>query len=327
MAEVKELRDGYGRRLNYLRISVTDRCNYRCLYCMPPEGVKCLSHAEILRYEDIKFLCRVFRGLGVEKFRFTGGEPLVRRGLVPFMKELREEMPDVKMALTTNASLLGSCARELAEARIDSLNVSLDTLDAEKFAKVTRVGSIDAVFEGISAAKAAGIENIKLNAVLIRGFNDGEVPALLSFARREGLLLRLIEFMPLQESIWKKDAFIVGRDLLAALPDGAAWEKSGRCGGSDGPAEYYMNRKTGDRIGIIAAVSNHFCKSCNRLRVSAEGKLRTCLFNPQETPLKEVIRRRDERLLREAIVAAAAEKPRCWDDVNNGDIKMSGIGG
>ena len=157
MAEVKELKDSYGRRLNYLRISVTDRCNYRCLYCMPSEGVECVSHADILRYEDIKFLCRVFRGLGVEKFRFTGGEPLVRRGLVPFLKELREEMPDVKIALTTNASLLVNFARGLAEAGIDSLNVSLDTVDAQKFAQVTRLGSIEDVFAGIAAAKARGV--------------------------------------------------------------------------------------------------------------------------------------------------------------------------
>lgn len=328
MAEVKELKDSYGRRLNYLRISVTDRCNYRCLYCMPSEGVECISHADILRYEDIKFLCRVFRGLGVEKFRFTGGEPLVRRGIVPFLKELREEMPDAKIALTTNASLLANFARGLAGALIDHLNVSLDTVDAQKFAQVTRLGRIEDVFAGIAAAKAEGIDNIKLNAVLIRGFNDTEVPAMLAYARREGLLLRLIEFMPLQESIWKKDAFIIGRDLLKTLPDGAAWEKSeGDGGSSSGPAEYYVNRKTGDRIGIITAVSNHFCKSCNRLRISAEGKLRTCLFNPKEIPLKELIQQRRENDLREAILAAAAAKPRCWDDVKNGNMKMSGIGG
>ena len=214
MAGLRELRDDYGRKLNYVRISVTDRCNYRCAYCMPPEGVKCLSHADILRYEDIKFLCRVFAGMGVGKFRFTGGEPLVRKGLVPFLKELHGELPGIKTALTTNASLLDEYSAQLAEAGIHSLNISLDTLDPEKFARITRIGTIDKVFAGIRAAKSAGIGNIKLNAVLIRDFNDHEIAEMLAFARREGLLLRLIEFMPLQDSVWTKIPLSAGRRSL-----------------------------------------------------------------------------------------------------------------
>ena len=327
MAGLRELRDDYGRKLNYVRISVTDRCNYRCAYCMPPEGVKCLSHADILRYEDIKFLCRVFAGMGVGKFRFTGGEPLVRKGLVPFLKELHGQLPVIKTALTTNASLLDEYSAQLAEAGIHSLNISLDTLDPEKFARITRIGTIDKVFAGIRAAKSAGIGNIKLNAVLIRDFNDHEIAEMLAFARREGLLLRLIEFMPLQDSVWNKDSFIGGEEILAMLPGGDAWKKSAGGGNDDGPAQYYFNEKTGDTIGIITAVSNHFCKNCNRLRVSAEGNLRTCLFNPDETALKELIQKRDAAALRETILRSVHEKPRCWSDINTGNLQMSGIGG
>lgn len=328
MAQLKELEDDYGRTLNYVRISVTDRCNYRCTYCMPAEGVKCLSHADILRYEDILFLCGVFNELGVSKFRFTGGEPLVRKGLVPFLKELKHELPSVKTALTTNASLLEPYAAELADGGIDSLNISLDTLDPVKFAQITRIGSLENVLNGIAAAKRAGISKIKLNAVLIRGFNDHEIGSLLAFARRNDLMLRLIEFMPLEDSVWDKNAFISGEEILKMLPGGEAWvKKSKPASTEDGPAQYYHNKQTGDNIGIITAVSNHFCKSCNRLRVSAEGSLRTCLFNPLETELKELIVKRDSAALKAQIIESVRQKPRCWNDINTGKLHMSGIGG
>ena len=328
MAQLKELQDDYGRKLNYVRISVTDRCNFRCTYCMPAEGVKCLSHADILRYEDILFLCGVFAELGVGKFRFTGGEPLVRKGLVPFLKQLKQQLPHIKTALTTNASLLEEYSAELADAGINSLNISLDTLDKDKFAQITRIGSLDKVMCGIEAAKRAGIKNLKLNAVLIRGFNDHEIPALLDFADEKGLMLRLIEFMPLEDSVWDKNSFISGEDILKMLPDGGAWEKSNRSHAKeDGPAQYYTNQKTGRSIGIITAVSNHFCKNCNRLRVSAEGSLRTCLFNPKETELKELIVKREREALKAKIVESVKEKPRCWSDINTGHLHMSGIGG
>lgn len=327
MAIGHEIKDEYGRLLNYVRISVTDRCNFRCTYCMPAEGVKCLSHSDILRYEDIEFVCRVFADMGVGKFRFTGGEPLVRKGMIPFLVKLKQDMPQVKTAITTNASLLENYAAELAQTGLHSLNISLDTLDPEKFAAVTRIGSIDRVLAGIRAAKLAGIRNVKLNAVLIRGFNDREIPELLSFARNEGLLLRLIEFMPIEDGVWDKNSFISGEEILSMLPEGSAWKRENSSSGEDGPAQYYTNEKTGDSIGIITAVSNHFCKSCNRLRLSAEGNLRTCLFNPAETPLRDLIEKRDEAALRERILEAVRRKPRCWDDVKTGKLHMSGIGG
>ncbi|HAJ93372.1 MAG TPA: GTP 3',8-cyclase MoaA [Synergistaceae bacterium] len=321
------LTDDFGRDLNYVRISVTDRCNYRCKYCMPAEGVEFLEHSEIMRYEEISFLCRVLWELGVRKVRFTGGEPLVRRGLVSFLKELNKEFPEMKTALTTNASLLGQYAEDLVQANLHSLNISLDTLDPVKFADVTRLGNIDDVISGIRAAVRAGIKNIKLNTVLIRGFNDGEIGSLMAFAKREKVLLRLIEFMPLEDDVWNEDAFISGEDILKMLPEGDLWKAEKPHSDQAGPAKYYRNEKTGDSIGIITAVSNHFCKYCNRLRVSATGKLRTCLFAPEEIPMRPLILNEDSEGLKTLILDSIKNKPRCWSDVRAGHQHMSGIGG
>jgi cyclic pyranopterin phosphate synthase len=246
---------------------------------------------------------------------------------VPFLKELKVQLPDVKTALTTNASLLAQYASELAEAGLHSLNVSLDTLDPQKFKKITRIGEIDSVFGGVKAAKEAGIKNIKLNTVLMKGFNDQEVPALLKYARREGFRLRLIEFMPLEDGVWSKDAFISGEEVLRTLPDGGCWRPLKIEADRDGlgPAQYYLNEKTDDVIGVITAVSNHFCSSCNRLRVSARGDLRTCLFSPAETPLRALIPEPEK--LKKAILEAVKSKPKCWNDIRNGQLHMSGIGG
>ena len=319
--------DDFGRNLNYVRISVTDRCNYRCKYCMPAEGVEFLEHSEIMRYEEISFLCRVLWELGVRKVRFTGGEPLVRRDLVSFLKELNGEFPEMKTALTTNGSMLGQYAEELAEANLHSLNISLDSLDPVKFADVTRLGNIENVISGIRAAVRAGIRNIKLNTVLIRGFNDGEIGDLMAFAKREKVLLRLIEFMPLEDDVWNEDAFISGEEILKMLPEGDSWQAEKPDSAQAGPAKYYRNEKTGDSIGIITAVSNHFCKYCNRLRVSATGKLRTCLFAPVEIPMRPLILNEDSEGLKELILDSIKNKPRCWSDVRAGHQHMSGIGG
>lgn len=319
--------DDYGRKLNYVRISVTDRCNFRCTYCMPLEGVKFLEHKDIMRYEEIYMLCGVLWELGVRKIRFTGGEPLVRKGMVPFLTELKQQFPMMKIALTTNASLLQEYAEELAAAHIHSLNISLDTLDPEKFAKVTRLGDLDKVLLGIRAAVKAGIKNIKLNTVLIRGFNDDEVDHLLKFSRKERILLRLIEFMPLEDGVWDKKNFISAEEILKLLPDGEFWKADNCESKEDGPAKYYSNSKSGDSIGIITAVSNHFCKHCNRLRVSASGNLRTCLFSPLEIPMRQLILNSDSEGLKRLILESVKNKPRCWDDIQTGHQHMSSIGG
>lgn len=322
-----QLTDAYGRTLRYVRISVTDRCNFRCTYCMPAAGVRCIDHDAILRYEDITFLCSVLWELGMRKFRFTGGEPLVRKGLVPFLGRLKADFPGMKLALTTNASLLDRYAGQLAQIGLHSLNISLDTLDREKFASITRTGSLDTVIKGIKAAVSAGIKNIKLNTVLIKGFNEAEIAGLLAFAKKEHLLLRLIEFMPIEDEVWSAANFISGTEIIGMLPDSKLWRPDKAGGEDEGPARYYVNKKTGDVIGVIEAVSNHFCDTCNRLRVSASGGLRACLFDEKETSLLEMIRGRDKDGLTELILSGVKEKPRCWDDVRKGRLHMSRIGG
>ena len=317
------LTDNFGRDLNYVRISVTDRCNYRCRYCMPPGGVEYLDHSEIMRYEEISFLCSVLRELGVWKVRFTGGEPLVRKGLVNFLKELNREYPDIKTALTTNGSLLGEYAEGLAEANLHSLNISLDTLDPVKFAEVTTWRDRQGHF-GIRAAVKAGLKNIKLNTVLIRGFNDGEIGAA---GLPKGRCSQADRVHASRGRCLEQDAFISGEEILRMLPDGDAWKAEKRGSELSGPAKYYTNERTGDSIGIITAVSNHFCKYCNRLRVSATGKLRTCLFAPDEIPMRHLLLDADREGLKKLILESIKDKPRCWNDVRTGHQQMSGIGG
>lgn len=322
-----EVIDSYGRHLNYVRISVTDRCNFRCTYCMPPEGVKRIDHNEIMRYEEILHLCMVFREFGVKKFRFTGGEPLVRRGVVPFLAKLRLQLPAVKIAMTTNAFLLEKYAQQLANVPIDSLNISLDTLNRNKFKSITKVDGIERVLSGIRAAVKSGIKNIKINTVLIKGFNDTEVPQLLKFSKEEGLLLRLIEFMPLHSSIWNEKHFLSSNDILALLNESGDWKLQSSVAFEDGPAKYYRNENDGDKVGIISAVSDHFCSSCNRLRVSASGSLRTCLFSPEEFSIRELLANSNRTKLKEAILENIKKKPKCWRDIRTGRSQMSSIGG
>ena len=247
--------------------------------------------------------------------------------ILQIQTENRQNYLQGQMLDAQDLSSLAGKINAVTQAMLDDGEISLDTLDPEKFRKITRIGDIERVYAGIRAAKCAGLANIKLNTVLIRGFNDGEVARLLEFAEEHGLLLRLIEFMPLEDDVWTKEAFISGEEILSMLP-GGRWIKEERGGtNSDGPAQYFVNEATGRRIGVIDAVSNHFCKSCNRLRVSAEGGLRTCLFSENETPLKDIIERRDAEELRETLLSAARAKPRCWSDVKTGTLHMSGIGG
>lgn len=315
--------DGYGRTVNYARISVTDRCNFRCVYCMPAQGVQPVSHSEILRYEDIEFLGHVMFSLGVKKFRFTGGEPLVRRGFLQFLKRFREFLPHAQIALTTNGSLLSLYAGELAQIGLDSLNVSLDTIDAAKFARITRIGALSDVLSGISAAKAAGIAKIKLNAVLMRDTVEGAAE-LLSFARREGLLLRFIELMPLEKSFASASEYVSARTVMDGLC-GGRWEELPRSEGSTGPAKYYRNCETGDVVGVIAAMTGNICETCGRLRVSSQGRLRTCLFEQDGVDLSGLIRARDAEGLAREIISAVRKKPE--RRAQGAAIHMSEIGG
>lgn len=319
--------DVYGRLLNYVRISVTDRCNMRCIYCMPPEGVNLVAHEDILRYEEILQLCHVFKELGLKKIRFTGGEPLVRKGIGLFLIEAREQFPDMEIALTTNGLLLTNHLEELVKSNINSLNVSLDTLNSQKFFNLTKIDGLNLALDGIRQSLSHGIENIKLNTVLIKGFNDKEVPELLSFSKKEGVLLRFIEFMPLNDNLWSDKRFISASEITSILKKYGEWDKIEKKSPFDGPAKYYKNRETGQKVGIISAVSDHFCKSCNRLRVSATGYLKNCLFSDQDLPLRHLLDNKDNEALKNAILSYIKLKPECWKDIRKGDSNMSSIGG
>ncbi|MDR1965612.1 MAG: GTP 3',8-cyclase MoaA [Synergistaceae bacterium] len=320
--------DPRGRLIDYARISLTDRCNYRCVYCMPEEGVARLSHGGIMRYEEIIWLARVLVSLGVRHIRFTGGEPLVRKGMPEFLLSFRKEFPDIRLSLTTNASLLGEAAPVIARARLSGINVSLDTVDPVKFSAVTRTGDIRDVFGGIEAAASSGISPIKTNTVLMRGFNDAELPEILNFAWSLGLIPRIIEFMPLNESLWARDSFIGSDEIKSILNSLGDWKPEKTDSQYPrGPAKYFADRATGRRVGIIEAVSNHFCESCNRLRITASGKFRACLFNNREIPLLGMVRARDRDALTRAITEGIGLKPAKWTQASDGDGNMSGIGG
>jgi cyclic pyranopterin phosphate synthase len=268
----------------------------------------------------------------VSKVRFTGGEPLVRRGVIPFLREFRKTFPGIAVSLTTNASLLEPHADDLSEIGLSGVNISLDTMDPDKFKTITRVWDILGVRRGMSSARRAGIKNIKTNTVLIRGFNDLELPDILGCAWENDFTPRVIEFMPVSPDLWREELYISAGEIMERLGGvgGGAWRE---INGSvlngavpSGPARYYMNAD-GRVVGVIEAVSNHFCSSCNRLRVTASGGLRTCLFSRSETDLGAMLRERDAPGLRAAVLESVRTKPD-WREGELGDSgRMSGIGG
>jgi cyclic pyranopterin phosphate synthase len=324
--------DAGGRRIDYARISVTDRCNYRCIYCMPRDGVASLPHDRIMRYEDILWLAGILSGMGVRKVRFTGGEPLVRRGMPGFLMDFRDAFPEMALSITTNASLAAQNARALARVAGLSMNISLDTLDPLKFREMTRGGNIGDVMSGIAAALDAGISPIKINTVPIRGFNDTELPEIIGFAWDNGIIPRFIEFMPLCDEVWARDRFMGSAEILRILSLMGEWTlispgAKGEAGVPRGPAKYYLNSASGRVAGIIEAVSNHFCSSCNRLRITALGSMRPCLFSGKETPLLKIIRMRDSASVKREIIRGINAKPLFWNDARDGKGRMSDIGG
>jgi cyclic pyranopterin phosphate synthase len=285
------LYDRQRRAIDYLRVSVTDRCNYRCTYCMPEDGVDHVQRADILSFEEIAALVACFARLGVTRVRLTGGEPTVRRDLVSLVRMLRTIPGLREIALSTNGHLLGELAGPLRAAGVDRLNVSVDTLDAARFATITRRGELARVLDGIEAARAAGFASIKINTVAVRGFNDGEVAGLCDYAWSRGLVPRFIEQMPMAGG----QLFVPGTLLSAAEIRALVEEAHGQLvpdaevrGG--GPARYW---RQGDRIvGIISPMTEHFCDTCNRVRLSAAGALHTCLAYDDAVDLREVLRTR-----------------------------------
>ena len=285
---VDPLIDSFGRIADDLRVSVTDRCNLRCGYCMPPEGMPWLPRSEILTYEEIDRLVGVFMALGVRTIRLTGGEPLARRDLAILVAMLSERaVPD--LSLTTNGVLLAEHADTLARAGLRRVNVSVDSLLRHRFAEMTRRDALDRVMEGLRAAESAGLTPIKLNCVVVRGTNDDEVVDFARFARETGYEVRFIEFMPLDaQGAWTRDAVVPSREVLDRID--AAYPIEPVRHGPEPATMWRFRDGARGAVGVIASVSEPFCSSCNRIRITADGQFRTCLFALEETDLRALLR-------------------------------------
>lgn len=338
--------DGFGRRIDYLRISVTDRCNLRCVYCMPPEGVTWKPHEELLTYEEIERFAAIAASQGISKIRLTGGEPLVRRGLVGHVRRLLAVTGIEAIALTTNGTLLSRYAQDLADAGLRRVNISIDTLDPYSFARITRGGGLVDVLAGIDAAFEAGMDPVKLNVVVLRRLDQD----LLGFARitfERPVHVRFIEYMPVggadggtvcsgaEVEGWSAEDEVSSDEILARLAaEGAAAgfgelvpvSREGAPGGW-GPARYYRFEGARGTLGVISPLSRHFCGECNRLRLTADGRLRTCLFSDDELDARAVLRGGTDDDVRELIQHALAAKPESHNMRIGTVRRMSQIGG
>ncbi|MGA2305078.1 MAG: GTP 3',8-cyclase MoaA [Acidimicrobiales bacterium] len=281
--------DRYGRVHNDLRISVTDRCNLRCVYCMPEEGLSFLPRHELLTFDEITRLAQVAKSLGVSALRITGGEPLVRKGLPSLVARL-SAVGFEDLAMTTNGTDLARVAGQLAAAGLRRVNVSCDSLRPERFAAIRRRGNLDVVLNAMSVAERAGLTPLKVNVVLLRGHNDDEILDFASFARATGRIVRFIEFMPLDaQGQWDRDQLVPGREVLERISDVWPLEPlSGPVGTA--PAERFRFADGKGEIGLISSVSEPFCGTCNRLRVTADGALRNCLFSDDERTVRDLLR-------------------------------------
>lgn len=281
--------DRFGRVHDDLRLSVTDRCNLRCVYCMPNEGMTFLPRAEILSFEEIVRIARVARDLGVRSVRLTGGEPLVRRGVADLVGRVAALGFD-DVALTTNGILLAPMATELAAAGLRRVNVSCDSLRPERFAAIRRRGELDIVLDAMAAAEAAGLEPLKVNVVLLRGRNEDEILDFAAFARETGRIVRFIEYMPLDaEGAWDRGKLVPGREVLERIAAVFPLEAVHRPG-DPAPADRYRFADGKGEIGVISTVTEPFCGTCNRLRLTADGAIRNCLFSDAEHQVRDLMR-------------------------------------
>lgn len=305
------LSDSFDRPINYLRISITDRCNLRCIYCMPLEGIETLHHNDILRYEEILKVAQAASQLGINKIRLTGGEPLVRAGLSDLVRMLAGIDGIDDLSVTTNGMLLRGKAQELKEAGLDRVNVSLDSLKPERFEQITRIGNLAEVLSGIEAAREAGLNPVKINMVVMRGVNDDEI---VDFARKtidEEWHIRFIEFMPVGNGQHEgRERFIPISEITERIETLGVLEPHKLDG--NGPAKYFKLNGSRGTIGFISPVSEHFCFQCNRLRLTADGKLRPCLLSDDEIDLRGPIREgasvNDLKIL---VKQAIDSKPEC----------------
>jgi cyclic pyranopterin phosphate synthase len=326
------IKDRFERIIDYLRISVTDRCNLRCIYCMPPEGVSTVDQRSVLSFEEILKIARISAGLGVRKIRLTGGEPLVRKEL-PLLVEGMSQIEGIEdISLTTNGQLLKHHARVLADAGLNRINISLDSLNAERYSRITRGGSMDEVLQGIEKAEEVGLDPIKINMIPIRGVNDDELEAFARLTWNTPYHVRFIELMPTGTgSVWSRERCVAADEIKERVSTLAPLVpvKVRR----SGPARYFRFENARGVIGFISPVTHHFCDSCNRLRLTSDGKIRPCLFSGAEIDLKSAMRsgasdNEIERLLKLAVEIKPErhhlEKNR---DTSHFSTLMSRIGG
>lgn len=283
--------DNHKREINYLRVSITDRCNLRCVYCMPKEGLSLLGHRDILSYEEILRIVTIAVKTGIVKVRVTGGEPLVRRGIVDFMASLRNISGLRDISLTTNGILLEKYAEGLFDSGIRRINVSLDSLEPEKYREITRKGDLTKVILGIKKADSIGFSPIKINVVAIKGFNDGEVLNFAKLTLMKPYQIRFIEYMPIGQTTLENGFGHLSNDvIMETINKFSPLDPVGHNGKTDGPAQVYKMRGAKGEIGFISAMTHQFCESCNRLRLTADGNLRACLFADNEVDLKTPLR-------------------------------------
>ncbi|MEW6214469.1 MAG: GTP 3',8-cyclase MoaA [Nitrospirota bacterium] len=286
---MNRLTDSFQRTIDYMRISITDRCNLRCIYCMPSEGVRPIERKEILSYEEILRIVSIAARIGVRKIRITGGEPLTRKNVIYLIAMVKNIDGIEDLSLTTNGVLLSRYAEELADAGLDRVNISLDSFRPDRYREITRGGDIDVVLEGIAAAEKAGLKPIKINMVPIRGFNDDEINEFAKITLKAPYQVRFIEFMPFgTKGIWGPEKYI-STDEIKSIVEGIGPLTPVKLRKS-GPARYFRFYGAPGVVGFISPISHHFCKECNRLRLTADGKLRPCLFSETEIDLKPALR-------------------------------------
>lgn len=308
--------DNFGRQIDYMRVSLTDRCNYRCVYCMGDDGIEKKSHDDILSLERVFDVIRAFVNVGGKKIRFTGGEPFVRKGAADLIRKTKSSFPDCTVAITTNGVFLPAYIEEIKNS-VDAINISIDSLDPDVYARVTRGGRLSDALEGLRVAKEKTSAEIKINAVLMKDVNDKEIRAFADFGRERGVRVRFIETMPFRDDVSLKKYMITSEKII------------GECGlifhENDNNARYYLF-PDGAEIGFISALSHKFCADCNRIRLTADGKLLPCLHGNREVDLKPYF---DDNNIENAFKVAIMQKPKSHN-IDRGDLQkrsMNRIGG
>lgn len=319
------MKDSFGREISYMRISVTDRCNLRCRYCMPEEGVENLGHGKILSFENIARIVKASTELGIEKYRLTGGEPLARKGIVDLVESLAKIDGVKELAMTTNGTMLADKAAALKEAGLKRVNISVDSLIYHKYEEITRGGDLDAAFEGVNAAMKGGLTPVKLNVVVMKGFNDDEILNFIQLTINHPIDIRFIELMPVGQAEKNNEyQYMSGDEIKSRLPGLIPLDRQ------EGVAELYRYPEAKGNIGFISPMSKLFCGSCDKIRLTADGKLKPCLHSDEEIDLNEILNTNDDELLKDTIrnaILRKGDKHHLNDGAKPVDRNMSQIGG